>query len=69
MFNVQQLATSLIAKNPRIANNPQAQEYLRLIQSGDNSRMKEVVTNVAQTYGMTQEQMAEDALRFFGLRR
>lgn len=69
MINVQQLAATLIAQHPQIANNPQAQQYLQLIQTGDTARMQEVVTNVAQTYGMTQEQMAQDALRFFGLRR
>lgn len=69
MVNLQQLTAGLIARNPQVANNPQAQQYLQLIQSGDNARMKDVVANVAQTYGMTQEQMAEDALRFFGLRR
>lgn len=34
-MDFKELAINLISQNPRFANNPQAQNYLRVIQSGD----------------------------------
>lgn len=38
MFDLKNMAMNLLAKNPAIANNPQAQNYLGIIQNGDSAR-------------------------------
>lgn len=38
MFDLKNIAMNLITRNPAIANNPQAQDYLNVIQNGDSAR-------------------------------
>lgn len=38
MFDLKNMAVNLLTKNPAIANNPQAQNYLGVIQNGDSAR-------------------------------
>ena len=59
----------LLATNPNIANNPQAQVYLDAIRSGDNEKMKTLATNICNSYGVTPEQARDDTMRFFGFKR
>lgn len=35
MFNLQSMIASLLQRNPNVANNPQAQQMLNVLQSGD----------------------------------
>ena len=37
-FDPRQMAMNLISQNPNIANNPNAQEFIKVIQNGDHSR-------------------------------
>lgn len=56
---------SMIKKNPQIANNPQAQEYLKILESGDSARGEEVARNLCETYGVSQEDGVKQAKSFF----
>lgn len=69
MPNPNALLERLIASNPGIANNPQAQVYLNAIRSGDNQKMKEIAMNICNSYGVTPEQAQNDTMRFFGFKR
>lgn len=66
-MNLSQWAINLISKNPNIANNPRAKEYIQIIQNGDSSRGEEIANNLCQTYGMSREDAIASARNFFGI--
>lgn len=65
MNNLAQFATDILMRNPRFSNNPQAQEYLRIIREGDREKGERVATNLCNTFGVSQEQAVADARKFF----
>ncbi len=56
---------NMIKANPAIADNPQAQSYLDVLESGDARKGEEVANNLLETYGMTKEEALAQAKRFF----
>lgn len=66
-MDLKDIALGLIAKNPRFANNPQAQNYLRIIQSGDAQQGEQIARNLCDTYGVTPDQAVQQARTFFNL--
>lgn len=66
-FNPAQIAMNLINQNPRVASNPQAQELMQIIQSGDSARGEQMANNILNSYGISKEQGLADAKKFFGL--
>ena len=69
MFNHMQFAIKMIKRNPQISNNPTAQQYLQIIQNGDNTRGEQIADNILKSYGMNREQGINQALGFFGFKR
>lgn len=67
MFDPKNFAMNLIKQNPNIANNPRAQEYINVIQSGDSKRGQEIASNILNTYGLTKEQAMHDIASHFNL--
>lgn len=67
-FNPMQIILNKVASDPRIQQNPQAQQLLQVIQSGDSKRGEELARNLCQTYGVTPEQGIQQAKNFFGFR-
>lgn len=65
MFNLQQMALNMIGKNPQIANNPQAQNLINVIQSGDAQKGQQIAQNLCQTYGVAPEDAIKQAKQFF----
>lgn len=63
-----QLVMMLIRDNPNIANNPQAQEMLDIIDKNDSKRGEVVAQNLCDTYGVTREQAIAQAERYFHLK-
>lgn len=66
-MNLEQWALNLISQNPNIANNPRAQEYIKIIQNGDSKKGEEIANNLCQTYGMSKEDAIANAKKFFGV--
>lgn len=60
-------AMAMINKNPAIQNNPQAKEYINIIQNNDSTRGEQIATNLCNTYGVTKEQAIAQAKKYFGL--
>jgi hypothetical protein len=54
-----------LTANPAIADNPQAQSYIQVLQSGDAAKGEELANNLIETYGMTKEQALSQAKQFF----
>lgn len=55
----------MIKNNPQIANNPQAQNYIQILESGDSAKGEEVARNLCETYGVSQEEATKQAKSFF----
>lgn len=66
MPNPMNFVMNMIRNNPQVANNPQAQEWLQVIQSGDKARGEEIANNLLQSMGMSKEQAMEEASKRFG---
>ena len=65
MISPMQFLMSQIKQNPNITNNPQAQSYIQIIQSGDQKKGEEIAQNLLKSYGMTKEQGMAQVKRFF----
>lgn len=66
-FDPRQMAMNLISQNPNIANNPNAQEFIKVIQNGDSERGQQIADNLCQSYGMTRDEALKNAKSFFNL--
>lgn len=64
---IMNFAMNAIAKNPQLANNPQAQELINVIKSGDSTKGEQIARNICQSYGVTPEQALDRATGFFGI--
>lgn len=62
------ITNAILQKAPEIKNNPQAMGYLDVISSGDSQKGAEVADNLCKTYGMSREQMLQQAKQFFGIK-
>ena len=66
MPNPMNFVMNMIRNNPQVSNNPQAQEWLQVIQNGDKARGEEIANNILQSMGMTKEQAMQEASKRFG---
>ena len=66
-MDIRDIAINMISKNPQFANNPQAQNYLQIIRSGDSQQGEQIARNLCQTYGVTPDQAVQQARSFFNL--
>lgn len=60
-------ALSMISRNPNIANNPRAQEYIEVIRSGDSVRGQQIANNICNSYGVSPQDATNQAKKFFGI--
>lgn len=65
MITPMQFLQNAMQQNPNIANNPQAQNFLQILQSGDAQKGQQVAENLLETYGMTKEQGMNQVHNFF----
>ena len=66
-FDPRQMAMNLISQNPNIANNPNAQEFIQVIQNGDSQRGQQIADNLCQSYGISRDEALKNAMSFFRL--
>lgn len=62
---IAQMAMNRIASDPRMQNNPQAREFMSIMQSGDTARGEEMARNLCNSYGISQQQALQQAKSFF----
>ncbi len=65
--NMRDMALSLLMQNPNVANNPNAQEFIQVIQNGDSVKGEQIAQNLCNTYGMSKEDAIRNAKSFFHL--
>lgn len=58
-------AINMINRSPGVRNNPMAQNYLQILQSGDSEKGMQVAENICRSYGLTKEQALTQAKKFF----
>lgn len=66
-MGIRDFALQLIQSSPQVANNPQAQEMIRVIQENDSVRGQQIAQNLCNTYGVSKEEATNKARNFFGL--
>lgn len=66
-LGIRGFALQMLSNNPNIANNPEAQQLLEVIKSGDDQRGQQVADNICKTYGISREDAIMQAKRFFNL--
>lgn len=65
MNNPMSTLLNMAMQNSNIANNPRAQEMLRVIQSGDAQKGQQIAMNLCKTYGVSKEQAVSMATEYF----
>lgn len=63
-MNMNTIINALIQRNPQIANNPQAQEILNVIRTGDAQRGQQIAENLCRNNGITKEQGYQSAAQW-----
>lgn len=66
-FNPRAFAINMLNRNPNIANNPTAQQYMQVIQNGDSKLGSEIAQNICNAYGMSPQEALNQAKKKFGL--
>lgn len=66
-MNMRDMALNLLAQNPNIVNNPNAQEFIQVIQNGDSVKGAQIAQNLCDTYGISKEDAIKNAKSFFHL--
>lgn len=67
MFDMRSFALNLLSQSPNIRSNPQMQDMLQVIQSGDSVRGQQIAENLCNTYGVSKEDAISNARNFFRL--
>ena len=65
MISPMQFLQNAMRNNPNITNNPIAQNYISVLQSGDAQKGQQIAENILKSYGMTKEQGLNQVHSFF----
>lgn len=67
MPNPMQLVQNIVRSNPQLQSNPQAQQMLNVIMSGDSVRGQQIAQNLCNSMGISPEVAVANAKRFFNM--
>lgn len=67
MNSIKDFALNMLMNSPMVAGNPNAQEFVRVLQNGDSVRGQQIADNICSTYGMSREDAVAQAKQFFRL--
>lgn len=63
-MNMNTIINALVQRNPQVANNPEVQEILNVIRTGDAQRGQQIAENLCRNNGMTKEQGYQSAAQW-----
>ncbi len=66
-MDLKQIAIQALKRRPDIANSPQGQEFLNILESGDDARGRQMAQNYCQTYGMSEQDAIQKVRQFFNI--
>lgn len=61
------MAMNMIQNSPAVKNNPEAQQYIEVIKSGDDAEGQRLAEELCSKHGETPQSASTKAKRFFGL--
>lgn len=64
-MSIEQLALGILQQRPDVANTPQGQQFMQILQSGDKEAGMQMAMNICNSYGMTPQQGVMQAIKFF----
>ena len=64
-----EILMEFLKKNPNVANNPQMQGYIDVLNSGDQEKIKTLGMNICNSYGITPDEARDATMRFFGMKK
>lgn len=64
-MNLRELALNILASNPQLAHNPNAQSMIDVIRRGDAVEGQRIAQNLCDSYGITPEQAVNQAKNLF----
>lgn len=64
-MSLPQIALGLLQQNPQLANSPQGQQFMQILQSGDAKAGEQMAMNICNSYGVTPQQALMSAINFF----
>ena len=67
MPNPMQFVQNIVRNNPQLQANPQTQQMLNVIMSGDSVRGQQIAQNLCKSMGITPEDAVATAKRFFNM--
>jgi len=67
MNSLAMIAMNMIQNNPRVANDPKAQECIEAIKSGDDAKGERLAQELCSQHGTTVPETMTKARKFFGL--
>lgn len=67
MADLKQVAIEALKRNPNVANTPQGQQFLQILQSGDDDKGRQMAKNICQSYNMSEEDAISKVRQFFNL--
>lgn len=65
MPSLEEIAMTLLQKNPQVANSPQGQQFMAILKSGDAQKGQQMADNICSSYGVTRDDALNRAKQFF----
>lgn len=62
---IMQFALQMLRSNPQVAQTPMGQQFMTILQNGDQQKGIELANNLCQSYGITPEQALQQARTHF----
>lgn len=66
-MDLKQIAIEALKRRQDIANTPQGQQFLQILQSGDDAKGRQMAQNICQSYGMSEEDAVNKVRQFFNI--
>lgn len=66
-MDFKQVAIQALKRRPDIANSPQGQEFLNILESGDDARGLKMAQNYCQSYGVSEQEAVQKVRQFFNI--
>ena len=67
MADLRQIAMLTLQKNPKVANSPQGQQFMQILQSGDVAAGQQMAQNLCQAYGVSEQDAIKQVVQYFNI--
>lgn len=64
MLNPMQFLQNMMQRNPNVAQNPRNQQWMQVLQSGNQTEIENLASTICKEYGVTKEQALQQVPSF-----